>query len=282
MELPAVLQSFRWVSDVRSVSIAFVLVTAIALSEAFIYFGQVQTALVGHLAVLIVCIVAPLFHETGLSLYQGVLFVPVFRLATVGIPIYTIPAFRKLFGESMVLAEPSTGWLVFVYGPFVPVLLYAVRYNPSVELDPGWRITVVLFPALLVLGTALATVGYAIHRPEGLLQRIAYVDLAVVTIVMVGIVALVEEVLFRGLLQESLQDHLGTLPGIVVSSAVFAMTYSVYQIPALIGFGFGFGVVLGVLYYKTRSVAAIVLTHGSVQTLLYGVFPVTGAWVPVA
>ncbi len=68
-----------------------------------------------------------------------------------------------------------------------------------------------------------------------------------------------EELLFRGVLQTKLQQHLGLWPAVVVASVVFgglhAITPLYFLLATIIGFAFGW------LFYYTGSLVSVSLAH---------------------
>lgn len=88
-----------------------------------------------------------------------------------------------------------------------------------------------------------------------------------------------EEWLFRGLIQQHLVRRRGPWTGIVVASALFGL---VHLIPQQVVAGFLLSLVIGLVYYKTRSLLAAIVLHGinnALATLLALVEP-EGAAAP--
>jgi membrane protease YdiL (CAAX protease family) len=72
------------------------------------------------------------------------------------------------------------------------------------------------------------------------------------------IAPLLEELLFRGLLQTALMRHLPAWAAILGAAVVFALVHGqVYAFPALVAMG----AVFGILYYKTGSLRVTILAH---------------------
>ena len=82
-----------------------------------------------------------------------------------------------------------------------------------------------------------------------------------------------EELLFRGLLQRDLMKALGWKWGIILASLMFAVMHLTWRsIPELV-FVFFVGLVLGCLYYKTKSLVAPIVLHGVGNVFLVAVMP---------
>jgi uncharacterized protein len=72
------------------------------------------------------------------------------------------------------------------------------------------------------------------------------------------IAPLIEELLFRGLLQKSLMNHVPAWGAIVLSAFIFAAVHmQLYAMPALMALGAAFGYI----YYKTGSLRMTIVLH---------------------
>jgi len=90
---------------------------------------------------------------------------------------------------------------------------------------------------------------------------------------MVLFVGIGEEVLFRGLIQRDLAGIFGWKWGIVGASAIFMVMHLTWRsIPELI-FVFFAGLILGVLYLRTKSLVAPIAMHGVNNVMLVAVAP---------
>jgi len=90
---------------------------------------------------------------------------------------------------------------------------------------------------------------------------------------MLAFVGLGEELLFRGLLQSDLTHALGWKWGVVLASLMFAVMHLTWRsIPELF-FVFLAGMILGYLYYKTKSLVAPIVMHGIGNVILVAIMP---------
>lgn len=82
------------------------------------------------------------------------------------------------------------------------------------------------------------------------------------------IVPLLEETFFRGYLQAGLENGLGPLPAIVIQALLFAgHPYHLAQGPLKLPSIVLFGLIAGVLYWRTRSIASVYGAHGMANVL---------------
>jgi membrane protease YdiL (CAAX protease family) len=67
-----------------------------------------------------------------------------------------------------------------------------------------------------------------------------------------------EEILFRGIIQQGLTRRWGPWGGILFASALFGI---IHCIPQQIVAGFALGIVIGFVYYRTRSLLSVIVLH---------------------
>jgi len=165
-------------------------------------------------------------------------------------------------------------WLATIYGVmYVPLIMVIVREKMS-RYDLGIadvRRSVLLVPLGVVVGTGFGFVEYAILANKALIPNASVSELIQLSIVMIFFVALVEELLFRVLLQPQLIDRSGAVAGILLTSVIFGAMHSGYANVYELLFATGAGIVLGVAFYKTRSLALVVTMHAVNNIILFGV-----------
>lgn len=69
---------------------------------------------------------------------------------------------------------------------------------------------------------------------------------------------ILEEILFRGIIQESMTRKYGAWRSIVVASLIFGL---IHGIPQQVVAGSLMGMVLGYIYYKTQSMISVIIMH---------------------
>ena len=121
-------------------------------------------------------------------------------------------------------------------------------------------------PAITLWGVIMVAATSLVIEPVLLLFPDVYMDLlskmmgmggwAMLTTIVLA--PLFEEALFRGILQESLTNKYGALRGILIASAVFGV---VHVIPQQVVNAFFVGLILGYIYYKTRSLIPVIVIH---------------------
>lgn len=228
----------------------------IAGSEAAIFYGRIEYALWGHLLTLLVCVLVPLRFEEGRSVLQVLTLVPAFRLVNLGMPVFT--------GFTLY-------WLPLVYGPFIPAA-YLVARSRSVAVPLlGRKRTLLLIPLALPVSAALGIVEYAIVRPEPLIPVWNGPMLVWICVVMFAFVAVVEELLYRGIIQRVFEDRMGRWTGLLLASLLFGLMHSGYGLPRELLFATAIGLLFGVVYDYTRSLLLVIVMHGTLDLFLFAV-----------
>lgn len=172
--------------------------------------------------------------------------------------------------------ESPMGATLVLYGGIVVVLIVAAR---SSRLDwhrllgptlpyTEWQLAIVAFPlaamsygGFWLLWGPLSLVApefvrsYALEGMPDLLTRGDPARLALDIVAIVIVAPVVEEILFRGFLLHRWAARWGTMAGVILSSALFAVMHI-----ELVGH-FIFGVAMSALYVRTRSLWVPIAAH---------------------
>jgi membrane protease YdiL (CAAX protease family) len=239
-------------------------VVGITASELLLYFEHTNLALTGHALTLALCTLAPLWLASEMPVFRAFALVPLFRLVNLGMPVF--------FDLTLV-------WFPFVYGPLIPALILIGRDQESIKLMrvPRPLYLVGGLPLVVALSLVLAEVEYSIIQPEALVPSLAWSNLLLIGVVMIFILGFVEELLFRGILQQSLEERIGTVPGILLASMLFGLMHSGYGVPAEMAFASVIGLVLGVVYDRTESILLVTVIHGLLNVFLFAIIPIRGS-----
>lgn len=93
------------------------------------------------------------------------------------------------------------------------------------------------------------------------------------TVYMFFFVALAEELLCRGLIQPDLIEAVGKIRGILLAAALFAVMHLTWRSVPELFFVFAIGLVLGIVYHRTRSMPAVIIIHTVGNVVLVSVMP---------
>lgn len=239
--------------------------TAILVTEGLLYLGAFGPVLWGYLFMFVAFTLAPLVTERTATadVFRAFTLVPLFRLLNLGLPVFVVT---------------TLAWLPLVYGPMLLAAYILQDDLPAVDLPTGrdaWT-TLLFLPFVLVGAIPLASLEYAIIDPAPLVESLELDHFFLVVFIMVVFVGFVEELVFRGILQRTLEAYAGRIAGIVLSSLVFGAMHAGLQLPGEVGFGIGIGLLFAVLYDWTDNLVIVVLLHGVLNVLLFAVFPIFG------
>ncbi len=129
----------------------------------------------------------------------------------------------------------------------------------------------------IVIGVALAVpmgmTEYFILRPEAPSPTFDLSILLRDAVYMLLFVALGEELLFRAIIQRDLSETLSWTKALLLTSVLFGIMHLTWRTPEEVMFTFGAGMLLGYLYFRTRSLTAPIVLHGMNNLLLVSVMP---------
>lgn len=84
---------------------------------------------------------------------------------------------------------------------------------------------------------------------------------------------ILEEILFRGVIQGSAYSKYGALKSILISSAAFGI---IHLIPQQVIYAFVAGIILGYIYWRTQSILSVIIVHALnngiafIQKIIFG------------
>lgn len=168
-------------------------------------------------------------------------------------------------------------WLPLVYAPMIPAIYVILWNQPDLEITESLRTIAVYFLPGTILALVLAEIDYRIIAPETLIPEWSLVYLIFLVIVMVAFVGMVEELLFRGVIQRTLENRIGYWPGLLLASGLFGIMHSVYGSGWQLVFAGGSGLIFGLLYDRTNSILLVSYTHGCFNFFLFAVLPFYGS-----
>jgi len=125
----------------------------------------------------------------------------------------------------------------------------------------------------LAIGIPLGTVEYFILRPAPAFPSFEVKYLFRDMVYMLLFVGIGEELLFRGFIQRDMAEAFGWKWALFGASLIFTVMHLTWRSIPELGLVFLGGLILGVLYLKTRSLVAPIVAHGVNNVLLVSVLP---------
>lgn len=240
-------------------------VATITLIELLIFGGRLKEASIAYTLLLLSLsyAIAVMKNPEIRKIYQALLLLTIFRLVNFSMTIFL---------------EKNLYSFIFIYVPMaIPITLATVHQKVRYERkrDTLKRMWIYL-PLSVLAGLVFGQVEYILIGTRELISDLSSTNLLILIIVMVFIVGLIEELIFRSILQTSLEKFLGSAWGIFLSSLLFGIMHSTYGTPYEIVYTFFLGGFLGYLFYRTRSIPLVVMIHGSINVFLFGIIPHTG------
>ena len=168
-----------------------------------------------------------------------------------------VPLLRLLSIVMLVPGLPPIVWLVLVGGPALIGAILAVRaMDMSLgEVGLGLPRSLTEQAVIGLLGLPLAWVAVNVAGLPGL--AMAGVDPLLFVGVTAVFVVLLEELVFRGLLQRAAMTN-GVVPGILLPNVLYAATYVSTAVPAAVAFMGLTGVVFSVVVHRTGSLWGVI------------------------
>lgn len=240
-------------------------VIAITFAELLIFGGRLKEASIAYTLLLLALsfsIVVTKKYEIR-KVYQALLLLTIFRLVNFSMPIfYDINIYS----------------FIFVYAPLaIPAMIATIHQRVVYEKkrDTLRKIWIYL-PFSVLTGLAFAEAEYILIGTRELIPDLSLENLLILIVIMVFIVGLVEELVFRSILQTRMEEFLGPAGGIFLSSLLFGVMHSSYGTPYEMAYTFLVGGFLGYLFYRTRSLPLVIMIHGSINVFLFGIIPHLG------
>jgi membrane protease YdiL (CAAX protease family) len=247
--------------------IAIASMIMIALGELLLFTGNVTPGVAVHILNLQMIIVSMFIRAEETSrtvpdkqILQSLLLLLLLRIINVSMPFFF----------TMTLY-----WYPLVYSPMFISIYLILRYQNASFGDIGvsTRNLRHYIPLALIIGAILAWVEYRIIHPEPLVTNLGITNMVTLVIIMFVFVGLVEELIFRSILQTKLQQSMGLWGGLLVASVLFGIMHSGYGSVSELMFATAAGLLLGYIYQKTGSLPFVTVIHGTTNVLLFGVLP---------
>jgi hypothetical protein len=234
------------------ITLAEILTTAVPTVElGLIIYGLALLLLIVHSALVV--------SRREQRLLLTLAFAPMIRMVSLSIPLRDLP---QMF------------WYLVIGVPLFVAAIMMMRYAGFGLREIGVtsrRWTVQLFIGLLGIG--LGYLEYLILRPEPLVREFSLQTIWFPAFILLFFTGLLEEFIFRGLMQRAFSTIIGAYEGILVVSFIFAILHFGYHSVTDIIFVFWVAVIFGLIAYHTGSILGVTLAHGLTNIGLFLIFP---------
>jgi len=237
-------------------------VLCIAFAEVLIFLGKVEIAIWVHIGSLIALSLSEIFVKDSevQKIHQALMLLPVLRLINLSMPIFF---------------ETTLYTFIFVYGALaipVTVIILHQRHPPEqigISIKNIGAYMVLSIPLGFVLGLG----EYLTIKTECLIPDLTFENLLKLMLIMVFFVGLIEELIFRSILQTRLEQALSISESLLVTSLLFGLMHSGYGTFYEIFYTSLVGFLMGLIFYKTKSLPFVAALHGFINVFLFGILP---------
>jgi membrane protease YdiL (CAAX protease family) len=235
---------------------------AIAFAEILIFWGMKIEALEIHAAILLGLSFSIMFVKNTeiQKTYLSLILLPILRLVNLSMPLYY---------------EKTLYSFIFTYGILaIPVSIAATNQELTrTQLGMTFKKIWLYAPFSILLGLLLGGGEYLIIKTNYLISNLSTFNLLMLSIVMIFFVGLVEEIIYRSIIQNRLQITLGNRSGLIITSILFGLMHTGYGSIGEVLYASFVGIFLGYLFYKTRSLPLVAMIHGFINVFVFGIIP---------
>ena len=230
----------------------------IIIAEILLFSGQRLLTLAVH-SLNIILIVILILSKKKSKIIQSLSLVSLLRIVNISLPVFVSFTIYWLAALYLIL--------------FIPIILLIKEQRLSYGYIGLTYKNLYLLPISILLGIGLALFEYIILVPNPLIPEPNIPNLFLLAIIMIFFIGLVEELIFRSLLQQSIEENSGSMIGLFLSSVIFGFMNSGYSSYYEILYAIFVGLILGFSFQKTKSLPFVVIAHGVNNIILFGILP---------
>ena len=199
------------------------------------------------------------------------------ELARLLVAFGPVPILRIVSLTSPLIQFTSLQW----FG-VISVILYSGIVTAIKLLQPDLRTIGLRLPAardlpleagVVALGLGFGWLEYRILRPSAFVSKLTLGEVIPAVVVLYVATGLLEELLFRGLLQKYATDALGRGVGIVLVTLTFAVLHAGWQSWLDVLFVGSVGLIYSLVVLRTKSILGVSLSHGITNSMLFIFMP---------
>jgi hypothetical protein len=182
------------------------------------------------------------------------------------------------------LVMPIPGFSPLQWFLIIAIPLYLAYFILVLQLKIDWRKLAMRLPkakhlpielCVIVLAVPCGYIEYLILHPNSIIDTVSWESIVATVSILFIATGLIEEMIFRGLLQNKSMDIFGVWPGIFFISALFAVLHMGHLSFLDVVLAFSIGLVYGVTVKTTRSIIGVSISHTLLNVFLFIVCPMT-------
>jgi membrane protease YdiL (CAAX protease family) len=201
------------------------------------------------------------------------------KLTSILLALTLVPLIRILSLVMPLSHFPRIQWFIII-GVAVYLALFVLLYQQKINIkECGLRLPtkkhIPIEVGIMLLGIPLGFAEYYILRPTPFIDSFSIENIIVAVLILFIATGLMEEVIFRGLLQKKSTDILGVWPGILFITLIFAVLHigNLSLLDVLLVFSIGG--LYAVVVKTTKTVLGVSISHTVVNVFLFIICPLT-------
>lgn len=192
-------------------------------------------------------------------LLQAMILLPLIRLMSLSIPVMEL--------------EPLY-WLAIMSVPIVVAIWILMQSQYLSKKMMGLNTRNLPLQLLIGLtGICFGFVEYLILQPTALIHDLNPVNIIFASSIVIISTGLLEELVFRGIIQRNAENIMGKIWGVIFTSSLFVGFNISWNSPLDLLFIFGVSICYGYIFQKTRSIIGISISHGLCNVILFIILP---------
>ena len=192
-------------------------------------------------------------------LLQAMILLPLIRIMSLSIPVMEL--------------EPLY-WLALMSIPVLVAVWMLMQSQCLSKKMVGLNTRNLPLQLLVGLtGLGFGFVEYLILQPTALVTNLSPVSVIFAGSIVMISTGLLEELVFRGIIQRNAENIIGKIWGIIFTSFLFVGFNISWNSPLDLIFIFGVSTCYGYIFQKTRSILGISISHGLCNVLLFIILP---------
>lgn len=244
-----------------AVPIAGGYLSAVAVAEALTAFTEPRVGLALHVFLLMALLLhtARTWGRPDYKLLLCLSFAPLIRLLSLSMPL---AGFSRIY------------WYFIVSVPLGTAAVVALRILGFSRMELGLNLKSLPVQILVtVTGMSLGYIEYRILKPAPLALSLAWKEVWLPALILLVCTGFVEELIFRGMMQQAVTRALGVWWGIIYVAMLFAVLHVGYQSLSDVIFVFVVALFFGIVKAHTGSILGVTLAHGLTNILLFLTMP---------
>lgn len=261
--------------------LALIYLAGITLAETITTIYAPVFGLVLHSILFLVLIINGALFATGegQKMFWVLSIAPLIRIESLSIPFadYQTYTWFAIVGAPLFLAalivyletkkEPFPAlqtWPRLIY-----LRLFPNKWIPTLEGIDRAALQVIIG----LLGIGLGYIEFLILRPQPIVNQLDFGNILVPALILIIFTGLLEEVIFRGMMQSVFMSCLGKYRGLFYMASLFAVLHIGNHSWADVLFVFIVALIFGIVVWRTRSLVGVTIAHGLTNITLFLVLP---------